>query len=231
MGPNCIGIHVEVYPTNTIIKNNLVVGGAPDIMNKGIQTVLNNNFCSVAGPGCSKVGNPRFIDPEARNFSLHGTSPAIDAGIILSEVKKDYKGVLRPQNSSHDAGALEYLSSTSHAYTLSIPKASYSSGEALTVSWSVVPGPGNPKDWIGFYLSTDTDDAKYIPIDGAGKQAWTYTNGQSSGTFTIVTPATPATYEFRYLLNNDNVSTATSPKVSITISSVIPPPPNLRIIP
>ncbi len=59
----------------------------------------------------SKVSTPSalFINP-ASNFHLKAGSPAIDAGLTLASVKKDFDGNVRPQGTSSDAGAFESAS-------------------------------------------------------------------------------------------------------------------------
>jgi hypothetical protein len=221
--------------TNCAVRNNIVyqpgATNPPPIVNLGAGNVLSNNICSSSATGCSLVGDPKFIDAARRDFHLQTDSPARNKGVTIPTVTQDLDLVLRPQEGAYDIGAFEYRSSGSQTYTLSTPKSSYAPGEAISVSWTVSPGPGNAKDWIGFYLSSNADNTKFISTDGAGHQAWTYTDGQGAGTFTIIAPSTPGTYEFRYLLNDGHTDVAASPKISYTTSSVLSPPPRFRIIP
>jgi hypothetical protein len=53
--------------------------------------------------------DPRFVDAALSDYHLRSDSPCIDAGAILSQVSDDYDGNYRPQGTTHDIGAYEYL--------------------------------------------------------------------------------------------------------------------------
>jgi hypothetical protein len=53
----------------------------------------------------SKFADPMFVDPENHDFRLQAGSPAIDAGVSLSEVSEDYYGVSRPLDGDNDGTA------------------------------------------------------------------------------------------------------------------------------
>jgi parallel beta-helix repeat protein len=57
----------------------------------------------------SLVASPEelFIDPEGNDYRLRAGSPAIDAGLALSEVDDDIAGSPRPRGGSFDIGAFE----------------------------------------------------------------------------------------------------------------------------
>jgi len=54
--------------------------------------------------------DPLFVDPAAGDYHLKMTSPAIDAGLSLTDVTDDYEGNHRPQGNAFDIGAYEWLS-------------------------------------------------------------------------------------------------------------------------
>lgn len=54
-----------------------------------------------------KYGDPRFVDPRNANFRLGTGSAAANAGIAITDVKKDIAGVTRPQSVVYDIGAHE----------------------------------------------------------------------------------------------------------------------------
>jgi len=59
------------------------------------------------------VSSPAFVDagetvPASPNFTLTAQSPAIDAGVSLTETKIDFTGTPRPQGRAPDIGAYEY---------------------------------------------------------------------------------------------------------------------------
>ena len=61
----------------------------------------------------SLIGDPKFISPfdTARlNFKIDKSSPAVDKGISLLEVPQDFEGISRPQGSTFDIGAYEFVS-------------------------------------------------------------------------------------------------------------------------
>jgi parallel beta-helix repeat protein len=53
-------------------------------------------------------GEPDFVDTKNRNFHLKASSPAIDSGVMLSEVTDDYNRNPRPRGKKHDIGAFEF---------------------------------------------------------------------------------------------------------------------------
>jgi hypothetical protein len=59
-------------------------------------------------PGDVVNKDPLFIDPASGDYHLKAGSPAIDAGMDLSEVDRDLDGGARPINGKWDIGAYEY---------------------------------------------------------------------------------------------------------------------------
>jgi len=53
--------------------------------------------------------DPLFVNPNIDNYRLREDSPAIDAGIEISEVFDDYEGNPRPQGEDYDIGPSEYM--------------------------------------------------------------------------------------------------------------------------
>ena len=88
----------------TIVRNNIVYqNDEPQIYDTGIGTVLDHNL---VGP------DPLFVDISAYDFHLQPTSPAIDSGVVLSQVLDDFAGVSRPRGAGYDIGAFEFPFST-----------------------------------------------------------------------------------------------------------------------
>jgi hypothetical protein len=98
-----------------------------------------------------------------------------------------------------------------------------------TITVAVSGGPGNPTDWVGFYLVGGADGAH---LD------WRYLNGATVApatglavaTLSFLAPVTPGDYEFRLLLNNGYGRVATSGAVTVvpspaalTINGTAPP--------
>ena len=51
--------------------------------------------------------DPSFTNAGAKDYSLKSTSPALNRGATLAEVKVDSLGVSRPQGANYDVGAFE----------------------------------------------------------------------------------------------------------------------------
>jgi len=87
--------------TGARIKNNIINNSAVNTIGDLSGTssnVISNNL----------LINPLFVNPGSGNFSLQSGSPAIDAGVILTEVASDIAGTPRPQGTGYDIGAFEY---------------------------------------------------------------------------------------------------------------------------
>jgi parallel beta-helix repeat protein len=92
------GIYVEPGASGTDVRNNIAYGnGTTQILGLGVGTVLANNL----------ITNPRFVNSAAFDFNIQAGSPAIDAGVALSQVQTDFKGTARPQGGAYDIGAYE----------------------------------------------------------------------------------------------------------------------------
>jgi hypothetical protein len=120
-----IGATTSETATNTIIQNNLVYqqSSYPAIYNsRGVNTVFQNNLTFGRNPRIESVNpasslllnnlenvDPAFIDLNAKNFGLRASSPAIDKGRLASEVTYDFARTVRPQGTSYDIGAYEFM--------------------------------------------------------------------------------------------------------------------------
>ena len=62
--------------------------------------------------------NPSFANASASNFYLLSSSPAINKGLVVSEVTRDFAATSRPQGTSHDIGAYEYKLSSPTSLTV-----------------------------------------------------------------------------------------------------------------
>lgn len=90
-----IGISTDVY---TVVQNNISYGnGGAAISNAGSGTIQDHNITT----------NPVFVNAAAFQFNLQTNSPAIDAGVTLSQVPIDIRKNPRPQGAAHDIGAYE----------------------------------------------------------------------------------------------------------------------------
>ena len=90
-------------------------------------------------------------------------------------------------------------------YGLEASPTTVAAGETVRVSWTAPAG--RPwTDWIGLY---EEGSSNYYYL------WWSYTNGQTSGSFNVRMPSTPGKYEFRYLLNNGYTHTARSQTITV----------------
>lgn len=77
-------------------------------------TITNNLFSGFQGGDHEErgtdyvMGDPKFADATASDFSLLAASPAIDAGTAANAPDHDVIGVTRPSSAAHDIGAFEF---------------------------------------------------------------------------------------------------------------------------
>ena len=98
-----IRLGYNVGASNATIRDNIIFGNtAGDItIQSATNTVADHNTLGTTDP---KFGNTAGFD-----FHLQVVSPAIGAGVAVAGVTTDFDGVARPQGSSYDAGAYEYV--------------------------------------------------------------------------------------------------------------------------
>jgi Phosphoesterase family/Putative Ig domain/Abnormal spindle-like microcephaly-assoc'd, ASPM-SPD-2-Hydin/Immunoglobulin I-set domain/Protein of unknown function (DUF1565) len=94
--------------SNLSVANNLTYQGAVGAESAPGGVVLSGNLDNVdpllvSAPVCT------VDDPSVPNAYLLSGSPAIDAGLTLSDVPIDYAGTLRPQGIRFDIGAFEFI--------------------------------------------------------------------------------------------------------------------------
>lgn len=85
----------------------------------------------------------------------------------------------------------------------------------LTITWTAPEGRA-ATDWVGLFA-----------LDAPFEIWWAYTGGAPAGTVTLTAPATPGSYEARYLLEDGYSSVATS--APITVAG--PPPFTVSLTP
>jgi len=102
------------------------------------------------------------------------------------------------------AAATRAPEAPSAVYTVTASANTVAPGGQLNVSWTA--STGQPKDWIGLFKVRD----------GNGNHGWSnYTEGATSGTFTLSAPTEAGQYEFRYLLNDGVNDAARSSLVTV----------------
>jgi len=92
------------------------IGGAEDTFEADYNMVFPEKGFFSEDPGINGE-NPLFINPSTHDFHLQLTSPAIDAGTVLSGFAYDYDGTSRPRGLGWDIGAYEYTGSSPQSCT------------------------------------------------------------------------------------------------------------------
>jgi len=101
-GSGSLGIMVmSDTVANVVLSNNLSSNNLVNFRDDTGRVVLTNN----------KIGNqynPRFTNPGAGSFLLQTGSDAIDAGMTISSLTRDFAGTARPRGAGYDIGAYEF---------------------------------------------------------------------------------------------------------------------------
>jgi len=92
------GIYNQSTASPTLIRNNICFDHAQDILDSTGTAVKSNNLTGV---------DPNFVNLAAKDFHLNLGSPAVNAGMTLSQVPTDINGFARPQGGAYDIGAYE----------------------------------------------------------------------------------------------------------------------------
>jgi hypothetical protein len=107
-------------------------------------------------------------------------------------------------------------------YTLTATPSVVAPGGQLTVSWTAPAGGTSSSDWIALYR---------VGASNSQYGWWQYTNGATSGNFTLTAPSEAGQYEFRYLRNNGYTSVATSNTITVQSGGNPTPTPTATPIP
>jgi len=93
--------------SSNVVKNNILFSNGGSIENHGNSTVCSNNMGASTACSAGNATDPQFLDQQSADFRLRASSPAINAGLVLSEVTVDILGAPRPSGSI-SMGAYEY---------------------------------------------------------------------------------------------------------------------------
>ena len=114
---------------DTYVKNNIIytedssysiyLGNSAYVYNLRVNTNLYSNLNNFEVTDSNPViSDPLFVNPDSTDFHLQSISPAIDTGLMLSEVTHDFDGNPRPYDGDNDGiekmdiGAYEYVGPT-----------------------------------------------------------------------------------------------------------------------
>jgi hypothetical protein len=91
--------------SNATIKNNMTYGGVAFYSETSSSSgiLLSGNIDNK---------DPILVNPSGFDFHVKSSSPAIDAGGVLTGIVVDFDGNNRPQGSTYDIGAYEFSTST-----------------------------------------------------------------------------------------------------------------------
>jgi parallel beta-helix repeat protein len=110
------GIDVLAGGANVKVYNNTFYNNALDIQAlSGGSGYIQNNIAYPRGVSIASgyvtsnnlTTDPRFVNASANDFNLQLSSPAIDKGVLLSQVKVDIRNYPRPRRLGQDIGAYE----------------------------------------------------------------------------------------------------------------------------
>jgi hypothetical protein len=95
-------------------RNQVVSGGGFNTLDEDYNLYFSNqgSVGYTLAPH-SLISNPMFVNAAGNDYHLQQTSAAIDAGLTLPFVPKDFDGKLRPQGAGYDIGAYEFVAVTS----------------------------------------------------------------------------------------------------------------------
>jgi len=122
--------------------------------------------------------------------------------VLTKEVSAADVIVINPdEHSGRLAGAFRYAS-----FSIASSEAVVTANGTLSVTWKT--SAAGASDWIGLFR-------KESPNTAYNSGWWQYTNGASTGTFTLTAPAVLGEYEFRYLLDDGFNDTTRSGLVTV----------------
>ncbi|MEO8326029.1 MAG: hypothetical protein ABI618_09285 [Nitrospirota bacterium] len=79
------GIDIQTGSIDTKVMNNIIYNNPTNLFNEGVNTTLSINLTT----------NSKFVDTHNADFNLFATSPAINNGVYIEEVKADFEGLKR----------------------------------------------------------------------------------------------------------------------------------------
>jgi hypothetical protein len=92
------GVLIRTTVTSAFVQNNIIFNNAGGTI---------SDTAGIATKDHNLTTSPLFVNAAAFNFNLQTSSPAIDAGVTLSQVPTDIKMTPRPQGGAYDIGAYE----------------------------------------------------------------------------------------------------------------------------
>ncbi len=98
--------------TGILIRNNLFYasgnGGAEAWGSRATEDIHYSQSDNIVNSNAPGFSNAPATLPASPNFTLTARSPAIDAGVILTDIREAFDGTSRPQGRAFDMGAYEH---------------------------------------------------------------------------------------------------------------------------
>lgn len=194
---NFANFRVELESGQSVdTRNNLIVGA--DKYTEGIINKYGSSYGNLMFDDISKAD---FVDPSTYDLRLKDSSPAVDAGVFISTLDKDFEGDARVMGSASDVGGDEYTPNSTPSNVP--PEVSIISpdnhstlelGATLTVSAFASDADGNIVS-VKFYngstlLAEDTDSPYSTDIipEAVGEYNFTAVAEDDMGAITTSSP-------------------------------------------
>ncbi|MFQ5706817.1 MAG: right-handed parallel beta-helix repeat-containing protein [bacterium] len=154
---------------NVTVANNIIVTaeGNDHIMvtSTGENIVVDNNLYWPASGAITGTTDahaifaaPLLVNPDAGDFHITPTSPALDRGITIPSVTQDFEGSVRPQGDGYDIGADEFGDKTVPVKLASFEAAVFDN--SVKLSWRTAIETNN----FGFEVQRSSDNLSFQGI-------------------------------------------------------------------
>ena len=199
---------------NTQVKNNIIRNAVVQVQNASGSSVFATNLCPSSGTGCTRIGNPNFVNEGAADFHLQITSTAaLNVGTTLSAVTTDLAGVSRPQGVAYEIGAYEFVESSSPITVYVAPTGSDAQScqtadithprQTCAGGYACLTTPGSTLYFrAGTYANCTLDSAATFVASGTSFSA--PTTIAAFGTETVTLQITPGQFGVLFFQNADH---------------------------
>jgi hypothetical protein len=181
-------------PTVTVVSPN-----TGSTLGTPLVTIRGTGFDSREGGPWVTFGSAATSVTVVNSMTITAAAPAHTAGTVDVVVTNP------DGQSTRLAEAFTYV--VDQPYTVTPSSNTATPGGQLSVSWTAPRG--GVWDWIGLFNLGE-------PSTNYEQHWWRYTEGATSGTFTLAAPTQQGQYEFRYLLDDGFVDSVRSSPVTVS---------------